>query len=174
MSAISPDLGPEDSWRHLHPRVKVLWWTKGAVSDLISLSILSAAVVITTANITWVPPWAGAPWWIGVPVGMWLLLLGFRAWYVGAAYRQWRFQFAADHLELHYGVWWRRTSSVPYHRLQQVDEAHGPLERRLGMARVQLRSAAATTDASIPGIASRDVDEIRRLLMQRAGDSDGT
>jgi uncharacterized protein len=177
-SAIGPDTsstisGPDTSWRHLHPRVKTLWWIKGVISDLISLTIITAVVVIAVANTTWVPPWHDTVIWLAVPAGIWLLLIGIRAWYVGAAYRRWRFMFASDHLELHYGVWWQRTSSVPYHRLQQVDEAHGPLERWLGMARVQLRSAAATTDASIPGIASRDVDQIRRLLMQRAGHSDG-
>jgi hypothetical protein len=62
---------------------------------------------------------------------------------------------------------------MPYHRLQQVDEGQGPLERWLGMATVKLRSAAATTDATIPGIAAADVDELRRLLMQRAGRDDG-
>ena len=173
-STYAPDSPHENLWRHLHPRVKTLWWIKGAISDLISLSVLSAVTVIAAANTTWVPPWTDQIGWLALPIGIWVLLLGIRAWYVGAAYRHWRFQFGPDHLELHYGVWWRRTSSVPYHRLQQVDEAHGPLERWLGMARVQLRSAAATTDASIPGIASRDVDEIRRLLMQRAGQSDGT
>jgi membrane protein YdbS with pleckstrin-like domain len=160
---------PDPSWRQLHPRVQTLWWIKGAISDLISLGILSAAVSVAAANTTWTPP----TWWQAVPAGVWVLLLVIRAWYVRAAYRRWKFQFDDDHLELRYGVLWRRTSSLPYHRLQQVDEAQGPLERWLGMARVQLRSAAATTDAAIPGIPTGDVAEIRRLLMQSAGHSDG-
>jgi membrane protein YdbS with pleckstrin-like domain len=161
--------GAESTWRQLHPRVQILWWIKGAISNLISLTILSVAVSAVAANTTWTPP----VWWQAIPVGIWMLLLVIRAWYVRAAYRRWRFQFDDDHLELRYGVLWRRTSSLPYHRLQQVDEAQGPLERWLGMARVQLRSAAATTDASIPGIPAGDVAEIRRLLMQSAGRSDG-
>jgi uncharacterized protein len=166
----SDRIGPEPTWRHLHPRVRTLWWIKGAVSDLVFLGIVSGAITVAAANTTWSPP----DWWRAVPVGLWVLLLAIRAVYVRAAYQRWKFSFGEDHLELRYGLWWRRTSSLPYHRLQQVDEAQGPLERWLGMARVQLRSAAATTDAAIPGIASGDVAEIRRLLMQSASRSDGT
>ena len=58
--------------------------------------------------------------------------------------------------------------------LQEVDVGQGPLERWFGMASVRLRSAAATTDASIPGLPQSDVEGLRRLLMQRAGRDDGT
>ncbi len=163
-------IGPDTTWRNLHPRITTLWWIKGALSDLITLSVLTAAVALTATNTDWAPP----QWIFSIPAGIWVALLLFRLWYVTRAYTAWTFKFGEQHLELRHGVWWRSTSSVPYHRLQQVDEAQGPLERSLGMARVQLRSAAATTDASIPGIPIADVAEIRRLLMLRAGHSDGT
>jgi uncharacterized protein len=102
-----------------------------------------------------------------------LVVVPVRGWYVTVAYRAWQYRFGADHLELRHGVCWRRTSSMPYHRVQQVDEGQGPLERWLGMATLQLRSAAATTDAAIPGIDAAEVEPLRELLMQRAGRDDG-
>lgn len=164
----APDTGAP--WRALHPRVRLLWWWRGVVGDLLTIAILSAAAWFIATRL-------GTDLeavWLALPIGLWLIsLLGRRA-YVHAAYRAWGYRFGEDHLELRYGVWWKRTASLPYHRLQQVDEAHGPLERWLGMARVQLRSAAATTDASIPGIEADEVDGLRQLLMQRAGRGDGT
>ena len=46
----------------------------------------------------------------------------------------------------------RRTVIVPYGRMQLVDVTTGPVDRWLGIAAVQLHTAAATTDASIPGL----------------------
>jgi membrane protein YdbS with pleckstrin-like domain len=73
-----------------------------------------------------------------------------------------------------HGVVWRRSSAMPYHRLQQVDTSQGPLERIADLTTIQLRSAAATTDAAIPGIDPGRVADLRRELLARAGRDDGT
>lgn len=155
--------------RSLHPRVKVMWWITWVGRDLVLVALVTIGVVLVTTNTE-----ASLPrWWVLAPAGLALAVLPLRAWHVAAAYRRWRYRLGDDSLELRHGVLWRTMSSMPYHRLQQVDVGQGPLERWLGMSSVQLRSAAATTDAAIPGIASDEVDELRRLLMRRAGRDDG-
>jgi membrane protein YdbS with pleckstrin-like domain len=156
--------------RSLHPRVRLVWWIGSLGSDLVAITVLSVLTLILAANTEITLP----DWWVMVPVGLAVLSVAVRTWYVNAAYRVWRYRFGAESLEIRYGVFWKRTSSMPYHRLQQVDVGQGPLERWLGMSTVQLRSAAATTDATIPGIADEEVGEIRTRLMQRAGRDDGT
>lgn len=156
--------------RRLHPRIRVVWWVGWVVSDLVLVGLLALGATIANANIEQNLP-TGLPW-SAVAVAV-LVLIG-RTWYAAALYRAWRYRFTDDGLELRYGVFWRRASAMPYHRLQQVDVAQGPLERRFGLSSVQLRSAAATTDAAIPGLADADVEPVRRLLMQRAGRDDGT
>ena len=72
----------------------------------------------------------------------------------------WGYLEREDDLLVRRGVLVRRTSVVPYGRMQYVDVTAGPLARRYGLATVTMHTAAAATDATIPGL--RD-DEARRL-----------
>lgn len=166
----APPVAPGSSERRLHPKIRVVWWIGGVVSDLVVIGLLTAGAIVIDSNTDTSLP-TGVPWTTAALVV--LSLLG-RTWYARAAYRSWRYRLTAEGVELHHGVFWKRVSAMPYHRLQQVDVGQGPLERWLGMSSVQLRSAAATTDATIPGISQAEVDDVRRLLMQRAGRDDGT
>ena len=53
---------------------------------------------------------------------------------------------------------------VPYGRMQLVDVNAGPLDRRFGIATVQLHTAAATSDASIPGLLPHEAARLRDRL----------
>ena len=96
---------------------------------------------------------------------------GLAAWWV-ARYRHWRYQVADDALELRHGVVRRIHSAIPYFRVQHIDVAQGPVERAVGLARLQLHTASAGTDATIPGIAAEEADGLRRLILARAGHGD--
>lgn len=146
-----------------------MWWLGGMLGDLVLVVLVAVGIAVLDASTS--SPRPGIAYL--APVVVAVIAVPVRGWYVQVAYRRWRYRFGTDHLELRHGVFWRRTSSMPYHRLQQVDEGQGPLERWLGMTTLQLRSAAATTDAAIPGIDADEVDSLRELLMQRAGRDDG-
>jgi membrane protein YdbS with pleckstrin-like domain len=75
-------------------------------------------------------------------------------------YRAWGYAERADDLLVRRGVLVRRLSVVPYGRMQFVDVTAGPVDRLFGLATVQLHTAAAATDARIPGLT---VDEAHRL-----------
>jgi membrane protein YdbS with pleckstrin-like domain len=75
-------------------------------------------------------------------------------------------------LELQHGVVVRATSLVPYHRIQQIDLHRGPLERFLSLSTLVLRTASATTDARLPGIAAEHAELLRHELLARAGVDD--
>jgi len=53
---------------------------------------------------------------------------------------------------------------VPYGRMQFVDVTRGPLERAFGIATVQLHTAAAHTDARIPGLVPEEAARLRDRL----------
>lgn len=147
-----------------------MWWIGWVTSDLVFIAMLTIAATVVDNNTDAELP-TGLPW---TALALALVSLLFRTWYAFAAYRAWRYRFTGEGVELHHGVFWKRASAMPYHRLQQVDVGQGPFERWLGMSSVRLRTAAATTDVSIPGIAQSEVEDVRRLLMQRAGRDDGT
>lgn len=87
-------------------------------------------------------------------------------WLIGRNWRYWRYAEREDDLLVTNGFMFRRLVVVPYGRMQFVDVAAGPLERRFGIATVQLHTAAEATDASIPGLTMPEAARLRdRLAM---------
>jgi hypothetical protein len=80
-------------------------------------------------------------------------------------YLAWRYAEREDDLLVGRGVMFRRLTVVPYGRMQFVDVTAGPVDRLFGLATVQLHTAAAATDAKIPGLVN---DEAQRLRDQLA------
>lgn len=76
----------------------------------------------------------------------------------------WGWAEREDDLFVRRGVLVRRTSVVPYGRMQYVDVSAGPLDRYLGLARVTLHTAAAASDASIPGLPAAEAVRLRDRL----------
>jgi membrane protein YdbS with pleckstrin-like domain len=76
----------------------------------------------------------------------------------------WGYAEREDDLLVRRGVLVRRLSVVPYGRMQYVDVTAGPLDRRLGLARVTLHTAAAASDASIPGLPAAEATRLRDQL----------
>ena len=62
------------------------------------------------------------------------------------------------------GVLFARLSIVPYGRMQFIDMTAGPIDRLFGLATVQLHTAAAATDARIPGLLRQDAEALRDRL----------
>jgi membrane protein YdbS with pleckstrin-like domain len=87
-------------------------------------------------------------------------------WLVGRNWRYWRYAEREDDLLVTNGFMFRRLVVVPYGRMQFVDVTAGPLERRFGIATVQLHTATEATDASIPGLTEEEATRLRdRLAM---------
>ena len=64
------------------------------------------------------------------------------------------------------GVMFSRLSVIPYGRMQFIDVTAGPLERSFGLATVRLHTAAAATDARIPGLESEEAARLRDSLAE--------
>ena len=86
---------------------------------------------------------------------------------VGASDRRvsaWGYAEREDDLLVRRGVLVRRTTVVPYGRMQYVDVVAGPLDRRYGISTVVLHTAAAATDAAIPGLQTAEAERLRDRL----------
>jgi hypothetical protein len=79
-------------------------------------------------------------------------------------FRAWGYAERDDDLLVRRGVLLRRTSVVPYGRMQYVDVTAGPLDRRYGLSTVTLHTAAAASDASIPGLRREEAVRLRDRL----------
>jgi len=62
------------------------------------------------------------------------------------------------------GVLVRRLSVIPYGRMQFIDVTAGPVERALGLATLRMHTAAAASDARIPGLESGAAAVLRDQL----------
>jgi membrane protein YdbS with pleckstrin-like domain len=79
-------------------------------------------------------------------------------------YRAWGYAERDDDLIITRGLLIKKLSVVPYGRMQFIDVTAGPLDRLLGLATVQLHTAAAATDARIPGLRVDDATALRDRL----------
>jgi uncharacterized protein len=81
--------------------------------------------------------------------------------------RSWGFAERHEDLMIRRGVLVRRQSVIPYGRMQFIDVTAGPLERSLGLATLRMHTAAAASDARIPGleraVAARLRDQLATL-----------
>jgi uncharacterized protein len=94
-------------------------------------------------------------------------VLGALLWrFVGRRYGSWGYAEREDDLLVRRGVMFTRLSVVPYGRMQFIDVTAGPLERAFGLATVRLHTAAAATDARIPGLEREEAARLRDSLAE--------
>lgn len=144
----------EPGWTGLPPRLLrmrrlllVVWLGLAAVAAGLPLGLLAG------------PGWAAFA----------LLPLAVMAWgwvLLGRNWRSWRYTERVDDLLITRGVLWRTETVVPYGRMQLVEVTSGPVERHFGLASVQLHTAAAATDATIPGLDPAEAERLRDRLTE--------
>jgi len=109
---------------------------------------------------------AGTPL-IGLIVALVLLAVGLAMlWFVARRVAAWGYTERHDDLMVRRGVMIRRQSVVPYGRMQFIDVTAGPVERSLGLATVRMHTAAAASDARIPGLERAEASRLRDQLAQ--------
>jgi membrane protein YdbS with pleckstrin-like domain len=139
-------------WRRVSPK-------------LITVELIARAawVLVLLAGLTagWV--WQGSRFW---PAGMVLVVLYgiWRSIVTVRAVRAWGYAERDLDLLVRHGLLIRRLSIVPYARMQYVDVTAGPLERVFGLANVQLHTAAAASDARVPGLPPAEAARLRDRL----------
>jgi len=107
---------------------------------------------------------AGSPA-LGLGVGLALVAAGL-LWerFLARRVAAWGYAERRDDLMVRRGVLIRRQSVVPYGRMQFIDVTAGPVERSLGLATLRLHTAAAASDARIPGLDRAQAARLRDQL----------
>lgn len=147
---------PGEPWVRVSPRLATVrrvgllaFWVPATVALVVFLAVavrLSLAVLVGALALTLLA-WA------------WVV--------VGRTVRSWGYAERADDLLVTRGVLRRQLVVVPYGRMQFVDVTAGPLDRRFGLSTVQLHTAAAATDATIPGLVPHEAARLRDRLAAR-------
>ncbi|WP_433377968.1 PH domain-containing protein [Actinoplanes sp. CA-142083] len=132
---------------------------------LITVELIARAIWVIVLLVGLGVGWALAPYWMW-PVGMALVVAYaiWRSFVTVRAVRAWGYAERDQDLLVRHGLLVRRLSIVPYARMQFVDVTAGPLERAFGLATVQLHTAAAATDAKVPGLPPEEASRLRDRL----------
>jgi membrane protein YdbS with pleckstrin-like domain len=141
----------EERWRRPSPSLRGLRHLEVAAPGVVGL--IAAAVVAVASPVA------------GAAVAGCVVAAGALAdWLLQRRVRAWAYLEREDDLLVRRGILVRRLSVVPYGRMQFVDVTAGPLERAFGLATVRLHTAAAATDARIPGLDVREASRLRDQL----------
>ncbi|WP_088991538.1 PH domain-containing protein [Micromonospora chokoriensis] len=150
--------GPLDPWPST-----VNW--QPISTDLIWVELIRLAVVVAIGLAVTAVGWAlSGHWLFGLAVAVVALLGGWRAIAIVRAVRAWGYAERENDLLVRHGLLVRRLSIVPYSRMQFVDVSAGPLERAFDLATVQLHTAAAASDARVPGLRPAEASRLRDRL----------
>lgn len=96
-----------------------------------------------------------------------VLLAAWAWWIIGRQVRAMGYAEREDDLLVVRGIMFKQLAIVPYGRMQMVDLKAGPIDRALGIASVQLHTAAATSDAAIDGLEPDQAAALRDRLAER-------
>ena len=158
MEPIDDTFRPEtEHWVRLSDKLVAV---RRLTQSIVSLVLLAVLIVL----------------WVFAPIPTWVLALllallvvgsAWSWWLIGRRVRSYGYVERTEDLLVTSGILFRRLVVVPYGRLQLVDVVAGPLDRAFGIATVRLHTAAATTDATIPGLLPADAVALRDRLAAR-------
>jgi membrane protein YdbS with pleckstrin-like domain len=143
-----------EPWRHPSDRLLRLRRLEVGVPAVVAAVVLAIVAGLSGSIVTWAL--AAACLLVGALLE--------RA--VSNRFRSWGYAEREDDLLVRRGVLFSRLSVVPYGRMQFIDVTAGPLERSFRLATVRLHTAAAATDARIPGLERAEAARLRDRLAE--------
>jgi membrane protein YdbS with pleckstrin-like domain len=150
---------PEPSQR-LAPQARWAWrlsWAGGCVVAL---------VVLATAGASLPGPWQA----IGIGV-LGVALVAGTAVVPELRWRRWRWEVREHEIDLQRGVLVVRRTLIPMARVQHVETERGPIGQALGLATVEIHTAAGSHE--IPLLCLLDAGRIRARIAELARTDDG-
>jgi len=139
-------------WRPVSPKMVVI--------EVIVRTIWTVIFLVATL-IAWS---AGAPLWVVIVGGVITATTLIGLYFGVRAIQSYGYAERERDLLVRHGRLIRRLSIVPYARMQFVDVTVGPMERLFGLATVRLHTAAAASDATVPGLEAPEATRLRDRL----------
>ena len=158
------DLGPEGlQWKRVSPDYIKVRLISATISTVIWVLITGIPLILALLSV-WGDPTHVLRWLPPTVVLVWglidLALIPRRVRAIGYAEEN-------TELWLRKGIIFRSVTVVPYGRMQYVDIKTGPLLNVFGLANLTLHTAAAATDAELPGLPRAEADRLREELTRR-------
>lgn len=82
-------------------------------------------------------------------------------------YHTLKFRFDKEGVSVSWGLLWRRETYVPYARIQDIHLSRGLLERWMGLATIEVQTAAGSSMAELTIEGLEEFSEVRDFLYER-------
>ena len=158
---VDPDIGRVElyspgglAWQPVSEKL-ITTRTITLVAWLLPLVIAAAAAAVLLTD------------WLWIAAGALVLITLWGLWLIRRQVSAMSYIELTEDLVIRKGRLFRQVSSIPFGRLQYVDVQSGPLERKYGMATLQIFTASPSTSATIPGLPVATAEDMRERLMAR-------
>lgn len=152
--------GDEPDWQRPSGRLRVVRRVQVAI---VAVPVTALGVVVTAASSAPAPAPAAA-----VVVGVAAVVVAVTLDVIlERRVGSWRYAERQADLLVKRGLLVRRLSMVPYGRMQYIDVIAGPVERSFGLATLHMHTAAAASNARIPGLPAAQARALRDHLAVR-------
>lgn len=170
-AAFAPPLPPfadgepralEPAWIAAEKSVGLIACSVVALGTAIAIGVCTVLELLA-APLNWILALA---WVVLMPPLLWVVSRWPHWEYPRTGYR-----VLPDRIEAWRGLIWRRTWSIPCARVQFTDVSQGPIQRKHGIATLQVHTAGnASSEVSVPGLPLALALEIRDWLVDRTSD----
>lgn len=101
-----------------------------------------------------------------------LLVIAFGALFTALAlvrYRHKGYALRTHDVAFRTGLFWRKTTVLPFDRVQHAEVTQGPLQRRFGLATLKFFTAGGSSvDLKIEGLFEADAERLREVVLAHA------
>lgn len=101
-------------------------------------------------------------------------IMGVGEIYARMSYQRWFYEFSADGLKTERGIIWKKYSTIPYQRIQNVDIHRGVIARVFGFSGIKIQTAGysatsplAHAEGDIPAVEQEEAERIREFLLKK-------
>jgi len=133
-------------------------YVAGIPGYVIGLAMVIAAIVLTALTL-----W----WWIALIAIVPLVLVVQGLALTPRRVRALGYRDGTEELTIASGILFREVSTIPYGRIQSAKIDEGPVDRRYGLAKLTMSTAAAGSTVTLPGLPKEEAERLRRLVTER-------
>jgi membrane protein YdbS with pleckstrin-like domain len=149
-------------WQQLDPKYKRLRQIQSA------LTLLGAAVPVTLVTIAAEIPAVPAT----IIWSQWLIILVVSLVWPVIAFPKRGYVVRDKDILFRKGIVWRSVTAIPFNRIQHVETSNTPLDRKYGLATLQLFTAGGSSgDLKIDGLATSVAEQLRIYILRKVGTS---
>lgn len=133
-------------------------------------SIVLCAVLAVTLPLTIFIPKTEAQIFFGIISTVFLAVMILNALWIPAFFKILEYGIDSEGVKMNKGVFWKKRTTVPYHKITNVDITQGPLERHYGIGTIHVQTAGAggaqggSAELTMSGV--RNIEHIKDIIME--------